>query len=113
MHVNGQTALRGRSLLPLLHGDQPEEWPEAFFAEYSMINYATAHRRCVRTPEWKLIRDFHNDSCDELYHLSDDPVELKNSITDPTPEIQAVVERLSRMLDAHMAEINVPQLAPR
>jgi len=94
--------LRGRSLVPLLDGQRPHDWPEAFYAEYHMINYVTADMRCIRTPKYKLIRDFHNDDRDEFFDLEKDPDESQNLINDTRPEIQAAVRELDGMLKERM-----------
>ena len=81
--------VQGASWKPLLQG-RPTRWRSAFLYEY---NYEaqfpyTPNVRAVRTPEWKLIRYPHGDGSPdrftaELYHLTDDPSELKNLINDP------------------------------
>ena len=101
--------VRGRSIVPLLVGDDVEDWDNDFYAEYSMINYARAYMRAYRTPEWKLVRDFMNPHRDELYHLAADPEERHNLI-DSSPEARAVEERLHARILAKMKEIGDPLL---
>ncbi|MCB1124790.1 MAG: DUF4976 domain-containing protein, partial [Verrucomicrobiae bacterium] len=90
--------LRGRSLVPLLKGRTPSDWPRDFYAEYHMINYVEADMRCYRTPEWKLIRDFKNEGRDELYYLAKDPKESKNLIEDNDPDVRAAYQLLNTAL---------------
>lgn len=102
--------VRGRSLIPLLKGENTEDWDENFYGEYSMTNYCNAYMRCYRTPEWKLVRDFLNPERDELYHLALDPQENINLIHDPREDIKQVVRNLHLKIMEHMEEINDPLL---
>lgn len=90
--------LRGRSLVPILEGRRPPDWPEDFYGEYHMINYVEADLRCYRTSEWKLVRDFKNEGRDELFHLSEDPGESINLIHDQRPIVRAAYARLNKQL---------------
>ncbi len=101
--------VRGRNLLPLLRGEAPP-WDDDFFAEYSMKHGAQVHLRMLRTPEWKLIRDFHNEGRDELYHLAADPGETRNLIADPDPLAREARQQLHTRLLAKMAEVHDPVL---
>ncbi len=103
--------LRGRDLTPLLKGNTPDDWNQDLYAEYSMINYAVSTMRCYRTPRYKLIRDFHNPQCDELYDLRSDPAETKNLIRDPDPAIRAVIADLNAKILAKMKDTCDPLLA--
>lgn len=96
--VNADPKLKGRSLLPLLRGEQPDKWNNDVFAEYDMIHYATASLRCYRTDRYKLVRDSHNEGCDEFFDLVDDPSENNNLINDPRPEIQQKIKELDTLL---------------
>ena len=53
--------LRGRGFVPLLHGDKTS-WHDDVFVKYRMWdwNQTAADLRAFRTPQWKLVRDFHN-----------------------------------------------------
>ena len=42
----------------------------------------------IRTPEWKLVRHFEPGGQDELYHLANDPGELRNLADSAEPEHQ-------------------------
>ena len=80
---------QGISWKPLLQGRRTA-WRSAFLYEY---NYEpqfpyTPNVRAVRTPEWKFIRYPHGDGSPdrftaEMYHLADDPSEMKNLAHDP------------------------------
>jgi uncharacterized sulfatase len=72
-------AIRGRSFVPLLKGENPAEpWDDTLFGQYDMHHTKRARMRMIRTPEWKLVRHFEPGEGDELYHLADDPGEAVN-----------------------------------
>ena len=90
--------LRGNSLVPLLQGERPSSWKQDLYTQYSMINYAVATLRSYRTQNYKLIRDFHNQGCDEFFDLRSDPSESNNLINDPRPEIQTMIKAMDTKL---------------
>ncbi len=98
--------LRGRDLKPLLTG-MATDWNDEVFAQYSTKHQSKTHMRCLRTPEWKLIRDFLNPERDELFHLSTDPEETTNVIADPVNK--PIVDKLHARLLEHMEKIHDPQ----
>ncbi len=102
--ANANTKLKGRSLIPLLRGDQPKAWNNDVYAEYDMIHYATASLRCYRTDRCKLVRDSHNNGCDEFFDLQEDPSENRNLIDDPRPEVQQKIKELDAMLRQRSAQ---------
>jgi arylsulfatase A-like enzyme len=101
--------VRGRDIAPLLRG-QAKQWDDTYYAEYSMKHGARVHLRMMRTPEWKLIRDFNNEGRDELYHLAADPGETRNLIDDPGPAAKKAVSNLDARILARMEEIKDPVL---
>ncbi len=102
--------IRGRNLLPLLEGKDEKKWDNTWYAEYSMVNYCRANMRCIRTPDWKLIRDFHDPKRDELYHLTSDPEENVNRIHDTHPAILEKIEELDKVLKSRMKALGDPLL---
>ena len=102
--------LRGRSLVPLIKGEEVSDWDNDFYAEYSMVNYATSFLRSYRTPDWKLVRDFMDPSRDELYHIAIDPEENINLIHDNREEVREIVAVLHQKILDKMKEINDPLL---
>lgn len=103
--------IHGMSWKKLLTGEAAE-WRKSFYYEY---NYEaqfpyTPNVRGVRTEEWKYIHYPPGDGkADrykaELYHLKDDPQEVKNLIDDPKAadklkELKAELERLQKATDA-------------
>jgi choline-sulfatase len=65
----------GRSLVPWLSGQEPGPDSVLVFDEYGGT-------RMVRTPDWKYVLRA-GDAPNELYHLSDDPHETHDRVTDP------------------------------
>ncbi len=102
--------VRGRNLVPLLMGKAVQKWDEDVYSEYSMINYATAYLRSYRTPQWKLVIDFHDRGRDELYHIGKDPEENINLIGDCGEDISQVILLLEEKIKARIALIGDPLL---
>jgi uncharacterized sulfatase len=105
----GET-IRGRNFLPLLKGEQIEDWDNDLYAEYSMTHYSRTHMRMYRTPEWKLVRDFLNPERDELYNLKEDPAESVNLIDDPSPKVRQVIDSLHARIIENMRRTGDPVL---
>lgn len=106
----GDHQVRGRSFLPLLKGEDPDDWDDDLYCEYSMINYCDAYMRSYRTTEWKLVRDFLNPERDELYHIALDPEENINLLHCPDQKIQEVVNQLHAKIISCMEETGDPLL---
>jgi len=110
VEVPQDVLVRGRSFLPLLEGKEIPDWDNDLYAEYSMHHGARVHMRAVRTPKWKLVRDFLNRERDELYNLEKDPTETTNLIHDASPETQQVIQTLHGKILAKMRQLNDPAL---
>jgi uncharacterized sulfatase len=102
--------VRGRSLVPLLKGENKEDWDNDIYSEYSMINYCTAFLRSYRTSEWKLVLDFINPERDELYHIAYDPEENINLINSSREDVKQIINVLHQRIIDKMEEINDPLL---
>ena len=74
-----ESAVDGRSLLPLVFGEHPE-WREAMLAEFHGHHFPYP-QRMLRTRTHKLV--VNPESVNELYDLRADPHELVNRIDDP------------------------------
>lgn len=95
--------IQGRSWKSLVAG-KGGRWRDSFLYEYNYEKQFpyTPNVRGVRTDEWKLIRYPHGDGQPdrfkaELYHLKDDPYEMRNLIDDPRHAAQRA--KLERELD--------------
>lgn len=70
----------GRSLAPFLRGEAPPDWPDEVHTQCNGVElYYT--QRSVSTREWKYVYNGFDD--DELYHLAEDPHEMRNLAGDP------------------------------
>lgn len=105
---SGET-IRGRSLTPLLRGDDVD-WDDDFYAEYSTRHQSRTEMRMWRTSKWKLVRDFLDPSRDELYDLEHDPEERINRIDSPAQEVRLAIEELHGKIIDQMRRTGDPLL---
>ena len=100
--VEASGALHGRSLVPILEGENPE-WRSSFLVEYysDTVFERIDHMgyKAVRSDRYKYIRYEDLEGMDEFYDLHADPYELRNVIGDPRydtalKEMQAELNRL-------------------
>lgn len=114
--VDPLPSMQGRSMLPLLRGEHPEDWRRSMYYRYWMHDDGTHHVRAhygVRTERYKLIcyyGDGHGlpGSSDrrfepewELFDLERDPRELTSVYDDPEyrqvrHDLEAELDRLQR-----------------
>ncbi len=93
----------GRDFTPFLRGEPVEQWRDALFGQYQMINNAKDSMRMIRTADWKLIRHYKVEGKDELYYLKNDSEESNNLFNNP--ERQEIQKKLQQRLDAWMERI--------
>lgn len=93
----------GRSLLPLLRGNTPEEWRDAWLDNYDMTYLERDFMRMIRTDDWKLVT--HSTSEHELFDLANDPGELQNLYS--RPEVKSVRRDLEARLEEWMKEVGI------
>ena len=94
--------LEGRSLQPLLHGEEPDDWREAVLSEIDYAFYkartdlnvreADARAYMLRTEDWKLI--YYKGFEAQLFDLKADPDEFNDLGRDP-----AYASQVSKMTD--------------
>jgi arylsulfatase A-like enzyme len=103
-------AMQGRSLGPILHGEDPSDWRASFLYEY--YEYPAVHcvrkNRGIRTHQWKLIHFWEDPQSYELYNLKDDPDEMHNIASDP--KYKNVFEELKDRLAQLRKETNDVEL---
>ena len=85
-------AMQGRSLVPLVQGEEPE-WRTEFFYEHLFQHASIPCTEAVRDSRYKYIRFVDRDPpCEELYDLKSDPHEAHNLAAEP--EHAATLERM-------------------
>jgi arylsulfatase A-like enzyme len=94
-------SMQGRSLVPLLRGEQPADWRKSIYYRYydDPGHHNTRAHYGVRTARHKLIHYWEQDAW-ELFDLDRDPGEQHNLLYDPAeaarPEVAALAESLRR-----------------
>jgi arylsulfatase A-like enzyme len=77
--VHSQSRFTGKSLLPLLNGNVPDNWREAVFFQ-SNGNETYGIQRSILTRKWRFV--FNAFDFDELYDLENDPEQMNNLAVD-------------------------------
>lgn len=105
--------LQGRSLVPILRGDTPEDWRKSFYYhyyEYPGWHYVRRHYG-VTDGRYKLIHFYEPDVDEwELYDLVVDPTEVTNLYDNPV--YAGVRERMHAELSRLRKELEVPEVDP-
>jgi arylsulfatase A-like enzyme len=70
----------GSSLLPILKGENPENWRKYAFSNYNGQQFGLFVQRMIRNERWKYV--WNLTDTDELYDLKNDASEMKNLIAD-------------------------------
>lgn len=90
----------GQTLVPLLKGEQPQDWRDSFLIEYNsdtvFPRLVKMGYKAVRTPRWKYIQFNELEGMHELYDVQNDPYEMENLIDQP--ESQATIKTLQTEL---------------
>ncbi|NNK64641.1 MAG: DUF4976 domain-containing protein, partial [Gemmatimonadetes bacterium] len=99
--------MQGRSLVPLLGGETPDDWRTSFYYHYYEADgpHAVAEHYGVATDRYKLIRYPATDEW-ELFDLELDPQELTSVADDPS--YADVRSKLAAELDRLREELQVP-----
>lgn len=91
--VKAQRKFAGKSLVPFLRNENPEDWRDAIFTQTNG-NELYGIQRSVMTKDWKYV--WNGFDYDELYDLKNDPHEMNNLAG--KPEYVEVVRNLSRKM---------------
>jgi hypothetical protein len=99
---------QGRSLKPIVNGQQPTDWRTETFHEHFAVRNRIPAWEGIRTEQFKYARYFDHDT-ELLYDFKNDPDELRNLANDPEyqDELKALREKTARQV----AELGGP-LAP-
>jgi len=92
-------AVQGKSLVPLLKGDRPEQWRNSIlYTYYEEGIHGVVKHRGVRTSRYKLI-EFYTTGQWEFYDLEKDPFEMRSAYADPKykEEIDVLKAELERL----------------
>lgn len=90
--------LHGRSLVPVLEGNTPEDWPGEAVSTYNGQQFGLYTQRCIKTNQYKYI--WNLTDIDEFYDLQEDPGELRNLIDEPAlgEKLKELRQRLYNIL---------------
>ncbi|QDT98646.1 sulfatase family protein [Gimesia aquarii] len=103
-HVKVEQKYDGRTLVPLLKGEQPDDWRDSFLIEYNsdtvFPRLVKMGYKAVRTPRWKYIQFNELEGMNELYDVQHDPYEMKNLIDQPESQttIKTLQAELTRLI---------------
>ena len=106
--------MQGRSLVPLLRGQDPADWRTSFYYHYyEFPGPHNVHRHYgVVTDRYKLVHFYEPDVNEwELFDLKNDPRELKSVYG--KPEIATVQKELADDLQRLRRELHVPSPDPQ
>jgi arylsulfatase A-like enzyme len=103
--LSSGTPAHGRSLLPLLRG-QDTDWRDTVFVEFNGVNSLATSMVTVRQGTWKY--GWNCSNRDELYDLASDPFEMENRIADPT--CAGRVRHMRGLIESWMVETGYPGL---
>jgi arylsulfatase A-like enzyme len=90
----------GRSLVPLLKGEQAVDWRKEVVSTYNGQQFGLYTQRMIRNNKWKYI--WNTTDIDELYNLEEDPWELNNLIEEN--KYAGVVSELRKKLCKELLE---------
>jgi arylsulfatase A-like enzyme len=95
---------QGRSLVPLVRGEQPRDWRTDFFCEHLMDHKDIPRWEGVRDQRWVYARYFEQKPVFEFLHdLKTDPDQLKNFAGDPQygQQLEIMRKRCNELRDQY------------
>ncbi|AQT69817.1 Arylsulfatase [Anaerohalosphaera lusitana] len=100
-------AVQGRSLVPLLRGEKPDDWRESIlYTYYGNDIHAVKSHWGVRTERYKLI-EFYRTGEWEFYDMKKDPLEMKSEYDNP--EYQTVVQDMKNEFEKLKAQYQLEE----
>ncbi len=85
--VSPAEGVQGKSLVPIINGENPPDWRTEFFYEHHSFADRIPRSEGVRTERYKYLRYLDSDPLyEELYDLETDPGEVTNLTDDPEYE---------------------------
>jgi arylsulfatase A-like enzyme len=92
--------MQGRSLVPVLKGETPEDWRDAHYYHYyeHPSEHVVQRHYGITTQEYKLIHFYYEMDTWELYDIKKDPQEMNNVYG--SPEYAKVQAQLHQELEA-------------
>lgn len=107
--VEVPSGMQGRSLVPLLRGEEPEDWRDAIYYHYYEHGaHGVPRHYGIGTERYKLIHYPESDEW-ELFDLAEDPDELRSVYANP--RYADVVEELEAELGRLRQRYRVPDEA--
>lgn len=82
----------GRSIVPLLHGETPDDWPQSVYTEYHGDEFTFYTQRMVKTDDYTFV--FNGPDINELYHTAADPYQFENMIDEMDADVRQEMEKL-------------------
>jgi len=105
--VDVPETMQGRSLVPLVQGEQIPNWRTDFFVEHLFDHPQIPKHEGVRAERYKYARYFEQlPVYEELYDLHEDPMETKNLASDPN--YSAILTELRSRTDVLQTEYGGP-----
>jgi len=98
----------GRDFSLLLRDEPVKDWPTDVFAQYDLHNQGIASMRMIRTPQWKLVRYHLTNGDNQLFDLTNDPLEQRNRYYDK--KVQSIRDELQQRLTKWQESIDDPVL---
>lgn len=99
--------MQGRSFVPLLKGEVPEDWRKSIYYHYYDHGiHGVPRHDGVRTDRYKLI-NFYTDDAWELYDLINDPNEMNNLYNNP--DYKQIIAELKQELERLRKQYEVPE----